>query len=205
MSVHDEIWASVPSDRPLDDSLRELALSALEQAQRRQERPHVLDLGSGDGRFSALLASTGAVVSGVDPSRVAIDRARAAHPYLDLHTPLPDGRLPFDDGLFDLVVCLDVLQHVADTQLLLSEARRVLAPGALLALSVPWHGRIKNLLIALRGFERHHDPLEPVLRHYTARSLRSLLTQLGFDDVSIGPGGGPPLLRRHLLATARRG
>jgi ubiquinone/menaquinone biosynthesis C-methylase UbiE len=203
-SVHDEIWASVPADRPLDDSVREFALSALERAGQRQERQRVLDLGTGDGRFAALLASEGAEVSGVDPSRAALERARAAHPYLDLHTPLADGRLPFDDALFDLVVCIDVLQHVADTQSLLSEARRVLAPGGLLAASVPWHGRLKNLLIALRSFERHHDPLEPVLRHYTARSMRSLLAQFGFDAVAIGAGGGPPLLRKHLFALARR-
>jgi SAM-dependent methyltransferase len=205
MSVHDEIWASVPADRPLDDSVRELALDALERAGRGQNRQRVLDLGTGDGRFAALLASSGADVSGVDPSPVALERARAAHPYLDLHGPLPDGRLPFEDALFDLVVCIDVLQHVADTQLLLSEARRVLVPGGLLAVSVPWHGRLKNMRIALRSFERHHDPLEPVLRHYTAGSLRSLLSQLGFDVVALSGVGGLPLARRHLFALARRG
>jgi 2-polyprenyl-3-methyl-5-hydroxy-6-metoxy-1,4-benzoquinol methylase len=205
VTVHDEIWASVPDDRELDDSQREVVLAALETEQRKQVRPRVLDLGCGDGRFTALLASTGAQVSGVDPSRTALERAHAAYPYLDLHTPLADGRVPFDDSAFELVVCIDVLQHVADTQLLLSEARRVLAPGAHLVVSVPWHGRIKNALIALRGFERHHDPLEPVLRHYTARSLRSLLAQLGFNEIVTAAAGGPPLLRRHLFARARRG
>jgi SAM-dependent methyltransferase len=179
VTVHDEIWASVPDDRELDDSQREVVLAALETEQRKQVRPRVLDLGCGDGRFTALLASTGAQVSGVDPSRTALERAHAAYPYLDL--------------------------HVADTQALLSEARRVLVPGGQLLVSVPWHGRFKNVLIAMRGFERHHDPLEPVLRHYTARSLRSLLSELGFDDVSTYAGGGPPLLRRHLFARTRRG
>lgn len=144
-------------------------------------------------------------MSGVDPSGVALERARAAHPDVAFHLGLADGGLPFDDGSFDLVVCLDVLQHVADTQRLLSETRRVLAPRGVLGLSVPYHGRLKNVLIALGAFERHHDPLEPVLRFYTARSLRSLLTRLGFERIVTRGSGGAPLLRRHLLALARRG
>jgi SAM-dependent methyltransferase len=151
-----------------------------------------------------VLAEAGADARGVDPSSAALERARRANPGLDFHAPRPDGRLPFDDASFELIVCLDVLQHVADTQLLLSEARRVLAPAGLLAVSVPWHGRVKNVLVALRGFERHHDPLEPVLRFYTERSLRSVLTELGFEEIEAGAIGGPPLLARYLIAHARR-
>jgi ubiquinone/menaquinone biosynthesis C-methylase UbiE len=98
-----------------------------------------------------------------------------------------------------------VLQHVADTQLLLSEVRRVLVPAGLLAVAVPWHGRLKSALTALRSFERHHDPLEPVLRFYTPRSLRGLLEQLGFEQVELAARGGLPLARATLLAYARRG
>jgi SAM-dependent methyltransferase len=165
----------------------------------------VLDLGCGDGRVAGELARAGAHVSGVDPAPAALERARAAHPQLDLHAPLPDGRLPLPDCSFEVVVCLNVLQHVADTQLLLSEARRVLVPGGLLALAVPWHGRLKNVLIALRSFERHHDPLEPVLRFYTPRSLERLLEQLGFERVELEARGGLPLARATLLARSRRG
>ena len=143
-------------------------------------------------------------MTGVDPSPAALARARAAHPDLEFMAPAADGRLPFADGSFDVVTCVNVLQHVADTQWLLSEARRVLAPGGLLAVAVPFHGRLRNVLIALGSFERHYDPLAPELRFYTAKSLRSLLGEFGFDRVEVGAHGGAPLLRETLIALGRR-
>jgi len=143
-------------------------------------------------------------VTGVDPAPAAVARARSAHPDLEFVAPAADGQLPFADASFDVVTCVNVLQHVADTQSLLSEARRVLAPGALLAVAVPFHGRLRNVLVALGSFERHHDPLAPELRFYTARSLRTLLEEFGFDGVNVGAHGGVPLLRETLIARGRR-
>jgi SAM-dependent methyltransferase len=206
LTLHDEIWQAVPFDRRVDPAVLEFALDAVAGAAGPGGEPaRVLDLGCGDGRVAAELASAGARVSGVDPAAAAVERARAAHPELDLHAPLADGRLPLGDCSFDVVVCLQVLQHVVDTQLLLSEARRVLVPGGLLAVAVPWHGRLKNALIALRSFERHHDPLEPVLRFYTPRSLRGLLEAFGFERVELEGSGGLALARETLLARCRRG
>ena len=164
----------------------------------------VLDLGCGDGTFASRLTTLGAQVTGLDPAPTALSRARAAHPQLDFVAPAADGGLPFPDASFDTVVCVNVLQHVADTQSLLSEARRVLAANGLLAVAVPFHGRLVNVLRALRSFERHHDPLGPELRFYTARSLRAVLDDFGFEQVKVEACGGPPMLRETLVALARR-
>jgi ubiquinone/menaquinone biosynthesis C-methylase UbiE len=154
--------------------------------------------------MTAKLAASGAEVVGADPSTVALERARAAHPSIEFVAPRPDGTLPFEDSAFDAVVCLHVLEHVADTQSLLSEARRVLSPGGRIAITVPWHGAIKNVWIALSSFDRHHDPLEPVLRFYTESSLKRLLDAFGFEQVRTSGIGGAPLLRNTLTATATR-
>jgi SAM-dependent methyltransferase len=206
LTLQNEIWQAVPFDRPLDRAILEFALDACAREAGRVGAPlRVLDLGCGDGRVAAELARTGAHVCGVDPAPAALQRARSAFPELAFQPTRADGRLPLADSSFEVVVCLNVLQHVADTQLLLSEARRVLVPGGLLALAVPWHGRLKNVLIALRSFERHHDPLEPVLRFYTPRSLRTLLEAFGFERVELEARGGLPLARATLLARSRRG
>ena len=168
------------------------------------KRPRVLDLGCGDGRITALIAREGAEVTGVDPSEVALERARAANPGLDFRSSAPDGSLPFADGSFDVVVCMNVLEHVADTQRLMSEARRVLRSGGRLAIAVPDHGRLQRALTALVSFESHHDPLEPTLRYYTRRSLAALLAEFGYGEVELAGAGGVPLFRRLLCARARR-
>lgn len=199
--MHDEIWASVPADRPLDERAVAWALATVALA---GEAPRVLDLGCGDGRITARLAAAGADVTGADPSPVALERARAAHPGLAFLEIGATGRVPAEDASFDAVVCLDVLQHVADTQRLMSEGRRVLAPRGLFAAAVPFHGRAKSVAIALTSFERHHDPLEPTLRFYTRRSLAGLLAAFGYGEVVVAPAGGVSLFRRALLARAAR-
>ena len=164
----------------------------------------VLDVGSGDGTLAARIATQGSRVTGVDAAPAALERARRSHPELDFVAPAGDGGLPFPDASFDVVTCANVLQHVADTQSLLSEMRRVLVADGLLAVAVPFHGRLRNVTIALGSFERHFDPLEPVLRFYTARSLRGLLGDFGFERVEVSAAGGVPLLRETLIALGRR-
>jgi SAM-dependent methyltransferase len=193
----------------LDRGAVEAGLSELVSLRGRLgRRPRVLDLGCGDGLLAGELARAGADVTGVDPSRVALERARkgsSGNPERPRFlASSADGKLPLDDAAFDLCVCIHVLQHVADTQSLLSEARRVLAPNGRLVVAVPRHGRLGNVTGALVNFERRHDPLEPVLRFYTARSLRTTLTLLGFDPVDVRASGRRRLWRTTLVATAVR-
>jgi ubiquinone/menaquinone biosynthesis C-methylase UbiE len=164
----------------------------------------LLDVGSGDGALAARLARQGALVTGVDPAPAAIDRARAAHPDMSWALPAEDGRLRAPDASFDVVTCVHVLEHVADTQALMSEVRRVLVSGGIVLVAVPFHGRFQAALTALTPFERHFDPLEPVLRFYTARSLRALLEAFAFEHVETAGRGGAPLMRRTLIALGRR-
>jgi ubiquinone/menaquinone biosynthesis C-methylase UbiE len=164
----------------------------------------LLDLGCGNGSLAGRLAAQGALVTGVDPSPAALERARERHPELSFLAPAEDGRLPLPDASFDVVTCVHVLEHVADTQTLMSEARRVLVSGGLMVATVPYHGRVQAALTVLISFERHFDPLEPVLRFYTARSLQGLLKTFGFEDVETAAHGGLPLRRHTLIAVGRR-
>jgi 2-polyprenyl-6-hydroxyphenyl methylase/3-demethylubiquinone-9 3-methyltransferase len=202
----DDIWNDVPAHRHVNRAALNHALDVVRDAgSQAGAQTRVLDLGCGDGAVSAELAGAGARVTGVDVSAVAIERARAAHPQIEFETTVSGEPLPFGDAAFDVVVCLNVLVHVTDTQHLMSEARRVLAPAGLLGITVPFHGVLKNVLVSLRSFERHHDPLEPVVRFYTRRSLAQLLEEFGFEQVRLTAAGGMPYLREMLLARARRG
>lgn len=160
-----------------------------------------LDLGCGQGDFTAELVAAGAEAVGVDVAQAAMERARRSHPDLDFRLTPIGGPLPFDDGAFDLVWASEVIEHVADTARCLSEVRRVLAPGGRLLLTTPNHARA---VILLRGLERYSEPLGDHLHLYTRHSLRATLTDFGFDRVEIRAAAGPPLVRRLLLARAVR-
>lgn len=194
---YEDVWEGLPEGlEPPDYELRRDFLRAA-------VRPgaHALDLGCGDGRFTAELARAGAAPIGVEVAEAALRRATAAHPQLDFRLAPIDGPLPLDDASFELVWSSEVIEHIADTAAWLSEVRRVLAPAGTLLLTTPAHGRLRLLL---GGIDRYSEPLGDHLHLYSKGSLAALLREFDFDQISVRPAGGPPLLRRLLLARARR-
>jgi 2-polyprenyl-6-hydroxyphenyl methylase / 3-demethylubiquinone-9 3-methyltransferase len=94
----------------------------------------VLDLGCAGGFMAEALARRGAAVTGIDPASEAVEAARRHADATGLSIRYDTGvgeALPYGDGGFDAVVCVDVLEHVADLPLVLSEVARVLRPGGL--------------------------------------------------------------------------
>lgn len=94
----------------------------------------VLDLGCAGGFMAEALALRGANVTGIDPAEDAIDAARAHARESGLRIGYDVGvgeALPYHRASFDAVVCVDVLEHVADLAKVLSEVVRTLRPGGL--------------------------------------------------------------------------
>ena len=193
-------WSGAPGD-PEPWAWRRRRALLLAEA-RPGER--VLDLGCGAGRFVAALREAGAEVVGVELAPGALERARRNVPGADLRLAEPDGTLPLEHRSVDLVWCSEVLEHVADTLLVLTEARRVLRPGGRLLLTTPYHGRVQAAVIAFTRFDARFDPLGSHLRFYTRTSLARALDAGGFTPERIRAAGGPPLLRASLVARARR-
>ena len=194
---YEELWRSLPDElEPPDFQLRRRFMASCVRAGDR-----ALDLGCGDGVFTAELAGAGARPVGADVAEAALERARDRHPELAFE-PVPfDGPLPFADNSFDVVWASEVIEHIGDTARWLSEIRRVLAPGGRLLITTPSHGRLRVLL---GGIERFSLPQGDHLHLYTRASLRQVLEEFGFGEVVVTPSGGPPLFRRTLLASGAR-
>lgn len=199
---HETIWQAVPRGlEPSDFAVRSRFLLEHVRAGDR-----VLDVGCGEGRFTAELARAGASVVGIDVAEEPLDRARELDPGLDLR--LVDGEGPWElaDASFDVVWAGEVIEHVLDTAAWLSEVRRVLRSGGSLLLSTPAHGRVRLLGLALsrRAFALHFDPLGDHLRFYSRETLTGLVGDFGFERLEVRSVGGFPWARRLALLRAIR-
>ena len=187
----DELWELVPADAGTAPSPEHVAFVApLPPVDR------ALDLGCGDGRLTASLRARAVVAA--DVSTVALERVGRRAPAATPVELTPDAPLPFADGAFELVLCAETIEHVRDVQALVSEVRRVLVPGGTFAVTTPAHSRLTGAAVLVRGFESVFEPLSPHLRFFTARSLRTLLSEMGFEVES------PRRRRGTLFALARR-
>jgi len=158
----------------------------------------VLDVGCGGGFMAEALAQRGAGVIGVDPSHEAIEAARAHAGAQGLAIDYSVGvgeSLPVETGSIDIVVCVDVLEHVDDLDQVVSEVRRVLRPGGLFLFDTINATALARLCVVffaerlLRLLPRGtHDPAKFI----PPAVLRSKLGASGFacrPFVGLGPRG----------------
>jgi 2-polyprenyl-6-hydroxyphenyl methylase/3-demethylubiquinone-9 3-methyltransferase len=96
-----------------------------------------LDVGCGAGLLCEPLARLGAQVTGIDaaPEVIAVARDHAAA--MGLEIDYRNAAVEQLEGQFDLVTCMEVIEHVADPAAFLQSLARRLAPGGLLILSTP--------------------------------------------------------------------
>ena len=101
----------------------------------------ILDIASGEGYGAAMLHrnAPGCSVIGADVAADIVTRANRIYGTdgLQFVTARLSERLPFDSAAFDLVTCFETIEHVLPQDVALSELRRVLAPGGVLAISTP--------------------------------------------------------------------
>lgn len=99
----------------------------------------VLDIASGEGYGSAMLAGRAASVVGVDISDEAV--AHATDRYADIPNLLyrqgSAAQIPLPSAQFDVVVSFETVEHLLEQQQMLAEIRRVLKPEGLLIMSSP--------------------------------------------------------------------
>jgi 2-polyprenyl-6-hydroxyphenyl methylase/3-demethylubiquinone-9 3-methyltransferase len=94
----------------------------------------LLDIGTGGGLVAEPMARLGAQVTGIDPSEknIGIAGAHAAAMGLDItYCAAAAERLARDGATFDIVLALEVVEHVADLGAFLSAASRLVRPGGI--------------------------------------------------------------------------
>jgi len=96
-----------------------------------------LDVGCGAGLLAEPLARLGAKVTGLDASPKLIAVAREHANAVELDITYRPGELSELEGQFDLITCMEVIEHVADPAVFVQALAKRVAPGGLLILSTP--------------------------------------------------------------------
>ena len=152
-----------------------------------------LDVGCGAGFIAEELADAGFAVTGIDPSRVAIEaaRAHAGQRGLDIEYLVGAGEeLPFPDAAFDLVSCCDVLEHVRDLDRVIAETARVLRPGGLYLFDTINRTR-RSRLLAIKAMQewRLTRIMDTAIHEWSMfirpDELRAILDRHGMDVVEV--------------------
>ena len=154
-------------------------------ARRRCQHGHWIDLGCGCGAVDWYFVSENPVqVTAVDFSPVALQYARALPAREGLrwvYSNILD--LQFDTATFDGCLCSHTLEHIENTDQLLSEAVRVTRPGGTLVIIVP-HSHYAD------------DPSH--CQHFTIDQLSALLSPWGETELELTPCGNHIVAIVHL-------
>ena len=134
----------------------------------------ILDAGCGVGAFSEPWAPDNTVY-GVDFSEKSLEFAAAR----GLKTLAGDlSALPFATGMFDLVVCIGVIQLIADYRPVLAELARVVKPGGTLLVQTLHRESLQRKMLAFFERAKKFDQM------YGMPELSSEFAGLGFRDIS---------------------
>jgi SAM-dependent methyltransferase len=163
--------------------------------------PRALEVGCGNGFFSGQLAKLGCEVTGIDLSPAGLRLAQSRYPDVTFTAHDLTQPLPFVQATFDLVWCSEVLEHLFSPLGTVTEISRVLRPGGTFLCTVPFHGLIKNLGIALFAFEKHYDPTYPHLRFFTRKSLSGIVNRSGLQVENVDTCGSGLGLRDLVAPT----
>lgn len=163
----------------------------------------VLDLGCGNGSLSHVIAQQGYEVVGIDDSKQGITIASQNFP--DCHFiqasiyDLPQNELKKS---FDIVISVEVIEHLLYPKELVKSAKEYLKPNGRLIITTPYHGYLKNIAMAISGkMDSHFTALWDGghVKFFSVKTLTTLLEAEGYTDINFKFAGRLPYLWKTML------
>ena len=147
-------------------------------------RRRIIDIGCGyDARLLRELSEHALSAVAVD---VSLSPALRAAGIQTREGRLPDALVGLADETFDLIACINVLEHIGDPGATLQHIRRLLAPGGVALINVPtWAGKRALEFSAFRFGLSPRDEINDHKCYYDPRDLWPLLVAAGFEPSNI--------------------
>jgi SAM-dependent methyltransferase len=140
----------------------------------------ILDIGCSSGGFLSTMKGPAWQLFGIEMEESTAERARTT---TGAKVFVGDAvEAPYLPASFDVVTCFDVLEHVYSPRQFLTKAQQWLKPGGIFYAMMPnidsWEARLFGTHWFGLELPRH-------LSHFSPRSLRYLMTELGFEEVCV--------------------
>jgi 2-polyprenyl-3-methyl-5-hydroxy-6-metoxy-1,4-benzoquinol methylase len=164
----------------------------------------VLDWGCGYGQLTVMLRERGVSVASMDYDPTVdgtVTRPLERYPAVEATFTNDPVHLPYDDGRFDAVLSMGVLEHVAHPHRSLGELRRVLCPGGIVYCYKLPNRRSYLEAIARRTGQYYHGQLEHDTL-WTVPEARAAFDRAGFEVLEVRLMNMLPLTLPGRVATA---
>ncbi|MCS5635745.1 MAG: methyltransferase domain-containing protein [Myxococcota bacterium] len=153
------------------------------------ESSRVLDVGTGRGRFAIFMAERGCRVIAVDINSEMLDLAQEAalerevHERIDFRALSAEDLSSMDEDGFDVLLCMELFDHLPDLGKALGQMRRLLRPGGRLVFTYVPTGSLYGLLgNVYRWLRRRWQPGKVMIsRTYSRKEVEQALQQNGLE------------------------
>jgi 2-polyprenyl-3-methyl-5-hydroxy-6-metoxy-1,4-benzoquinol methylase len=173
-------------------------------------RSVVLDAGCGNGSFISLFQNRNWQLHGSDLSPTGIEIASRTYP--DINFFLADGQSIYEDfletvGPVDVVISTEVIEHIYDPRGFLRNCFGLLKPGGTIVLTTPYHGYLKNVMLALTGKMDQHFTVRwdhGHIKFWSRKTLTLVLAETGFTNIEFAGSGRIPYMWKSMALKATK-
>lgn len=171
---------------------------------------NILDVGCGNGSLVKYFVENGYNAYGTDASESGIKLASKFAPDRFALQDLSTDDLPskFEHLNFDTITSTEVIEHLYDPRKFIAFCKKILLKngGGEIILSTPYHGYIKNLLIAIAGkWDQHANPLWDGghIKLWSKKTINQLLVEQGFTVTNFVGCGRIPYVWKSMIIKAK--
>lgn len=175
-----------------------------------QKDRKILDVGCGNGWMTNHLIELGFDAYGTDASTSGIAIARAKHPDRFFVQDVTQNELPepLRNLSFNTILSTEVIEHLYAPREYLDFCKRVLltSGGGELILSTPYHGYLKNVVLALTGqMDRHFTALWDGghIKFWSRKTLSGMLAEKGFSRIHFTGCGRMPYMWKSMILSSQ--
>ena len=169
----------------------------------------IFDAGCGNGVLLGRLKAAGYTVAGCDASEtgIAIAQQMLGHDVRIKRLSVYDDLAASFGCDWDVVVATEVIEHLYTPRHFVNRVRALLHPGGTLVLSTPYHGYLKNLVLAVTGtLDSHFTALWDGghIKFWSYKTLTMLLQEAHFESFRFAGAGRLPWLWKSMVISCCR-